>query len=259
MTDPNETAIEDLELSVRSSMFLQELGVATVGELLALPTIRAPRLVVAELSELLSELGVPYPGTWETPATPALVEATGSVEERWQTIATWLADNHPAARGSFRPPADPSAIAEAERALGKTLPDDYRAFLRLHDGQEALGPMVAFCTLLPVAELAPESRSLAELLGEGGFDSSEVDTGIAPVAWDPGWVVIGRFNRSALVLDLAPAEGGTRGQIFTLHVDDDHRRIVAASFSDLLARFFREVQDGTIDLEDEDALDEDED
>jgi hypothetical protein len=53
------TVIEDLEVSVRTSMFLQSLGVTTLEELLAMPEIKAPhRMVAAELQELFDELEV---------------------------------------------------------------------------------------------------------------------------------------------------------------------------------------------------------
>lgn len=255
MSDARETPVEELELSVRSTRLLLELGVETVGALLDLPSIQAPPLVVAELTSLLADMGLAYTGEWKTPPTQSILEANGSVSERWATIEEWLGEHHPSVLESFRPPAGAAAIAASERALGVSLPLEYKEFLMLHDGQEDLGPMVALCALLPVAKLASERDRLAKLLGQGVFDDGSVDDGIARVGWHAGWLPIGRFQRDVLVLDLAPADGGTKGQIFTAFVDDDARTIVASSFADLLSRYFRELQDGTIDLED-DASDE---
>jgi len=51
-----EKPLEDLELSARTADFLVDLGVKTVGELLALPEIRAPKLVAEEAGAALRDL-----------------------------------------------------------------------------------------------------------------------------------------------------------------------------------------------------------
>ncbi|MEZ0314826.1 MAG: SMI1/KNR4 family protein [Myxococcota bacterium] len=232
MSDATSVRVEDLELSVRSMGLLLVLGVETLGDLLALPSIATTKMVVAELTAVLAEHGLTYEGTWDLPETPPAREATGSVTERWHTIEAWMAANAPDALGSLRRPASPEAIAAAEKELGVTLPLDYKELLARHDGQGRLGPMVAYCSLLPVGELFHKRERLAGLMDE----------------WKPGWIPIGQFQRDYMVLDLVPLPGGIVGQIFVCHVDDDRRTPIAASCSDLLARYFRELQDGTIDL-----------
>ncbi|MDB4946988.1 MAG: molybdenum cofactor biosynthesis protein MoeA [Labilithrix sp.] len=249
MSTARDTAIDDLELSVRSMQLLRDLGVSTVGELLDRPSIDAPKQVVAELDAIFDELGVTYTGEWRTPASAPQLAATGTVRERWTTITAWLREHGPSVLASFRPPADAAAIAAAEQALGVTLPAEYKDFLSLHDGQEDLGPMVAHCSLVPVSNLAEERAGLAELLADASFDGEGTAPGIEPVAWREGWLPIGRVQRGALVMDLAPTPAGTLGQVFSLHTDDDVRRVIATSFADLLSVFFAELQDGTIDLD----------
>lgn len=46
------TPIAELGLSVSAAAFLDGLGVRTLGELVAIPEVRAPRLIVAELEGL---------------------------------------------------------------------------------------------------------------------------------------------------------------------------------------------------------------
>ena len=242
-------AIEDVELSFRSAGLLMELGVETVGDLLDLPSITTSALVKTELTAALEDLGATYAGEWVVPAGPPVREATGSLTERWKTVADWLGAEHPDALATFRPPAKEAEIAAAEASLGVALPEDYRAFLALHDGQEDIGPMVAYCSLLPVGELATSRTYHAGLFSEGSFGDDAVQAGIAPVAWNDGWIPVGKFRRSVMILDLAPTSAGTLGQIFIAHSDDDVRRIVAPSFADLVSRYFQELQDGTIDLD----------
>ena len=248
MSEPPGVRVEDLEVSVRSMELLLDLGVETLGDLLALPSISTTKIVVAELTEVLSEHGLVYAGKWDIPETPPVREAIGSVTERWQTIEEWMEERAPDVLESLRPPASAEAIVEAEKQLGVALPAEYKELLARHDGQEDMGPMVGFCSLIPTADLVEKRDWLAGLLSESGFDAEQTDDGIATVVWNPGWVPIGHFQRDYMILDTAPASGGKVGQIFVCYVDDDRRSLVATSCADLLSRFFRELQDGTIDL-----------
>ena len=162
-TDALKMSIEDLECSVSTSEFLGSLGVITVGALLALPEIRVhdsipvrkAASIIAELEGVFESLGVKYRGSLIGSLRPeAQLTATGTVGERWQTIAAWLEGEFPQALAGFSPPASPTAIAAAERELGVTLPDDYKQFLAIHNGQAEFEPMVGQGSLLPVEKLA---------------------------------------------------------------------------------------------------------
>jgi len=57
-----ETPVDELEVSVRTAQILTGLGVKTLGDVLAAPTIKASPHVIAELTFLFDELGVEYTG-----------------------------------------------------------------------------------------------------------------------------------------------------------------------------------------------------
>ena len=61
-----EMSVEELELSARSAQILAGLGVRTLGDLLAAPSIRAPAHVIDELTFLIDELGLEYTGKLES-------------------------------------------------------------------------------------------------------------------------------------------------------------------------------------------------
>lgn len=61
-----EMPVEQLEVSARSAQILADLGVKTLGDLLAAPSIRAPAHVIDELTFLIDELGLEYPGRLES-------------------------------------------------------------------------------------------------------------------------------------------------------------------------------------------------
>jgi cell wall assembly regulator SMI1 len=249
---------------VRTTGFLQSLEVSTVGELLALPVIRAPhKLVAAELSEVFDELQLEYSGEIVVDAPDVkLVEATGDVASRWTTIAAWLGEHKPTLLDGFHPPADASQIAAAEEAIGRTLPDDYRRFLGLHDGQDDVAPMIGTCSLFPAGELAERYADCGALFDEdeAPIDEELVAPGVRAVEYSPGWIPIGRSarGRDYLCIDLDPGEGGRVGQIIKMAVDFDARELVAPSFTDLLSVYFAGVQTGEIaDDDQDDDADED--
>ncbi|MDX9719228.1 MAG: hypothetical protein RBU37_00670 [Myxococcota bacterium] len=80
-----ERSVDELEISVRASHFIQQLGVSTVAELLALPNLAFPptwsaktaQRVRDEVLELLSELGLAYHGVFELPDDDGDVDDDG--------------------------------------------------------------------------------------------------------------------------------------------------------------------------------------
>jgi cell wall assembly regulator SMI1 len=248
-----ETPIDELDVSIRTAGFLAKLGVNTVEELLALPQLRAPKLVAAELQAVLEELDLVFPGQLFVDA-PTLAAAMGDVLERWQTIASWLAEHRPELLEQFRPPATPGALAAAEQAIGRALPDDYKRFLLRHDGQVERAPMVETCSLFPVGSLAAEYQTV-----QGLFESRRpigadlAGEGVRAIECSPGWIPIGRSaqGRDFLCLDLDPAPGGRAGQIIQISVVFAERPRVATSFTELLSVFFEQLQTGEIETEDE--------
>jgi cell wall assembly regulator SMI1 len=266
--DARQLSLDDLELSHRIVRFLGGLGIERLGQLLDRPRIALPedwslaaaRLVTAELELLFEELGLEYAGEIVGPK-PGEIElrATGDVAARWETIRGWIAERHPDAVDGFNPPATPAAIAEAEAALGHALPEDYKRFLLIHDGQDEFASFVGLGRLLSIAEVVE-----TEIYGEPvPVDPSGVGEGVRALDYCPAWIPITESarGRDYLCIDLDPAPGGTRGQIIEYIVDFNDRPLVAPSFADLLSLYFEGIQTGEIDLDedldDEDVADED--
>jgi cell wall assembly regulator SMI1 len=250
------TPLEELEVSVRTAAFLGALQAKTLGELLAMPTIEAPARVAEELRLLFADEGIEYAGTIASPVVNT-VKATGDLAGRWATITAWLHEHQPATLGTFLAGAAPESIAALEAELGVALPEDYRTFLRLHDGQSSGGPMVWTCSLHPVSAIVEawrEQLGLAEEFGDN-FDPSEVAPGVRPVQFSPKWIPIGTSarGRDILSLDLDPAEGGAIGQVILTAVDSDAHQVIAPSFTELLSVYFEGLQTGDVAPEGEDS------
>jgi cell wall assembly regulator SMI1 len=187
---------------------------------------------------------------------PAAKQARGgrSVAERWRLVEAWLRENQPGALKEFRSPAPAGAVAKAEEALGRSLPDDYKAFLAIHDGQEVGGPMVEWATLLPVEDIAEQYASLVSL--DPGADEGEeeieyeTDGKVKAIFYSPAWIPIGRSprGRDFLCLDFDPPKRGKPGQVILFVTDFSERCQVAPSFADLLSVFLKEAKAGEIEF-----------
>ena len=157
------TVLADLDVSPRVAAYLRALGVVTVGELLALPSLTGEPRIIEELHSLFDELEVEFSGDFLLVPGPPPARATGDVRERWSTIRTWLAAEYPARLAEFRPAPSAEAVRAAESMLAVQFPVEYREFLALHDGQEPGAPMVESATLMPLDEVVRRHRILCEL------------------------------------------------------------------------------------------------
>jgi cell wall assembly regulator SMI1 len=131
--------------------------------------------------------------------------------------------------------ASAKAIAAAEKAIGAHLPEEVVAFYRRHDGSED-EPAVEGRELLSLSRMVSEWKIWKDLFDQGTFEANDhgrPGAGVQQKWWIPEWVPVtydGAGNHH--VLDLAPAPGGTRGQILSFWHDDDPRTVEA---KDLLA------------------------
>jgi cell wall assembly regulator SMI1 len=139
---------------------------------------------------------------------------------------------------TLRPGASEAALAAAEKALGRTLPEEVRAFYRHHDGTDDY--VVEGRELLSLERIADEWDIWRDLLEKGTFaanDHGAPGRGVQKRWWIWEWVPVtydGSGNHH--VLDLAPAKGGTYGQILSFWHDDEERKLVGKSFLAWLAK-----------------------
>ena len=130
--------------------------------------------------------------------------------------------------------ASDKAIEEVEQALGLTLPEEVVAFYRRHDGAPEGDYAIEGRELLSLAGIVSEWKIWKDLLDQGTFednDHGDPDEGVQKKWWIPEWVPVtydGSGNHH--VLDLAPAKGGTHGQILSFWHDDSPRTVVAKGF-----------------------------
>lgn len=131
----------------------------------------------------------------------------------------------------WRPGASEAQIVAFEQVIGRRLPDDYRAFLALHDGQEdtvkvnwlpcagRLGSIASIITEYRNSYAEPEPDADAP-----SYDTFSVEDTVRAVIFHPGRVPIGGmpgYEGRNMHLDFIPGERGEPGQVVTRHTDED--------------------------------------
>jgi cell wall assembly regulator SMI1/ankyrin repeat protein len=166
------------------------------------------------------------------PATPA---------ELWQRIESALQrKSKKEMLAGLNAGASPQELSQLERTVGKELLDDFKAAYGIHNGQRGGGDLVPPLAkneegyfLIPIKSIASEWKSWKDLTVRGEFKAKESspETGIQGVWWHPGWIPFASNGAGdSISLDLAPAVGGTIGQVITMGHEISRRQLLAPSF-----------------------------
>ncbi len=175
------------------------------------------------------------------------------LSEVWTRITTCLGEH--ASTLTLRPGASEATIAEVERALGVELPADYRAWLRLHDGEDDVEGRVewlpAWGRLLPIAETLErwrDEQEWAQTDVDESFGWLQDDDRIRGVVKHAKRIVIAgnRYgDGDNTYLDLIPGPAGTSGQVIVATTECDFE-LVGTSFLDFLRRWASAFEAGTL-------------
>jgi cell wall assembly regulator SMI1 len=171
-----------------------------------------------------------------------------SVMDLWQRIEHWLTAYAPHILETFNPGASEAQMVEAEAMLGLALPEDFKAFYRIHNGGGAgfLAIEGMDQGLLPLNYVMQTPRVTID--GEPGFvsDSTRKRPPVQAVQWHTGWVMFAEDGSgNSLCLDMAPAAGGQVGQVFAYdHDDGGPTWVIAPSFAALLAQWAEWLEAG---------------
>jgi anti-anti-sigma factor len=181
------------------------------------------------------------------------------VKEIWRRLDAWLTDGAPAIAESLRPGATEAALAAAEAALGVRLPDDVRASLLIHDGQEDQeDALMADMTLLSLEAIVGTWRTLRAAVDRGGSRGavSVTPRGAIRETWfSPRWIPLAKNEGGdAFCLDLDPGKKGLPGQIVLYLHEAPERDLAAASFREWLSTFVSGLESGEIGYDEEYGL-----
>jgi cell wall assembly regulator SMI1 len=175
----------------------------------------------------------------------ALTNHEKNMHEIWKKFEAWLETNWPDGLKDLNPPATAEEISALETALGVSLPADYVACLKTHNGQaNTVGGLFDNTDFLSTSAIFDQWKVWKELLDSGTFDgnNSEPEPGIKDDWWNAKWIPF-TYNGCGdhHCLDLAPAQGGRVGQVITMWHDMGERTLLADSFSSWFDAYVRDV------------------
>lgn len=181
--------------------------------------------------------------------------SAADVAGAWARVEAALRRVLPDALPSLAGPAEVREIDAIEAALGVTLPQDFRASLRVHNGSNFSGPSpVPLDYLFNTGDIVELTRAW-DSGGDPDLDDPRamayyVDAGeihvngpVRPTSSLAGRVVVGTMNGDVIwFLDLEPPEGGTPGQVVRLDLECGQWDVLAPSWTQLLGRYAEDLE-----------------
>ena len=139
--------------------------------------------------------------------------------------------------------ASPEAIAQAEAALGVTLPAEVRELYSLNDPLW----LPTHDDRLSLQEIVATWRHYCgEWSEEKWREGSDPEGPIKPDWWNRRWIPITFNQGSCHFLDLDPAAGGIMGQVCDYDIEGPKTRVVAPNFRAWIERLVTDLEQGVI-------------
>ena len=165
------------------------------------------------------------------------------MNKEWQKLETWLASNQPASLLDLNPPASDSDIQALEETIGISLPADFIATLKIHNGQKGQARGIfSGLEFLSTQRIQSEWIVWKDLLESGDFNDAEAQPspGVLKAWWTPSWIPF-TYNGAGdhLCIDMHPSSQGRKGQIIAVWHDDGKRSIKADSFAQWFTAFIQ--------------------
>lgn len=177
------------------------------------------------------------------------------IEGAWIRVEAALSRVLPDSLPLLAGPAEASEIDAIEAALGVTLPPDFRASLRVHNGSNYGNPTpVPLEYLFGTGEIV-ELTQAWDSEEDPDFDdprvmARDIDAGrihvsgpVRPTSSLKNRVVVGTMNGDVnWFIDLDPPEGGTPGQVVRLDLECGQWDVLAPSWTALLVRYAEDLE-----------------
>jgi cell wall assembly regulator SMI1 len=194
------------------------------------------------------------------PTPPPTPPATDDMPALWKRLKKALDGD---VRKSLKKGTNDEKLAALEAKIGVQLPADFRASYLLvngqDDGEDGIFPpedaLDEGYNLYPLKGILGEWSSWVQLTESGEFNgrNSSPDPGVRSDWWHRGWIPFAtNGGGDSLCIDMAPADGGTVGQVISMSHESGDRPILAKSFAEFLALVATRLEEA----EDEDEGDE---
>jgi cell wall assembly regulator SMI1 len=167
-----------------------------------------------------------------------------SVRASWKRITDWHDGNARRGRFPLARGAPPEQVDALERTIGARLPDDVRESYLLHNGT---GWLLTYGEVMPVEGVEAMWRRYDQWQRENGYglgadwQPDQLSGPIKSIWWNRLRIpVTDNGGGDPVMIDLDPAEGGTRGQVIKFSHEVGPVRVLAPSW----AEWLRGIADG---------------
>lgn len=189
-----------------------------------------------------------------------------SIEELWKRLEAWGQGHAPKMLEDLNPGAPAQEIAALEQTIGRSLPEDFRQSLGVHDGESDGWPSKVFAdqgAYLSCSAIAENWSMRQQVAAQGGQEFSDeeiaeqissdiitVEGPVRPRTFDAAWIPIMDCNGDVFwALDFAPAEGGAEGQVIQVDLEGTYWRVVATSFESFLTDYVAALEAGSYEID----------
>jgi len=169
----------------------------------------------------------------------------------WDKIEKKLAEIAPEILKDLNNGVTESDIEKLEKTIGTKLPNDFKDFYKLHNGQNNSAGLIESEELLSFDRIIDEWSVWKGLLDKKSFEKSGVpfesdaDEGIKNIWWNKFWIPFtydGSGNHYCI--DLDPDKGGKVGQVIRMWHDDSERTLIADSFKEFISGYADDLSNG---------------
>jgi cell wall assembly regulator SMI1 len=173
----------------------------------------------------------------------------------WKKIEQWIKDNHPAMMDTLNPGATEEDFLKFQSIVGIELPDDFKNFLSIHNGQTWTHlKLFNGDRLLSIDDILHDWNSWKDVLPaidaqcreDFGMPASSLpENGIKDDWWNSAWIPItSNGSGDSFCIDLDPTSEGQSGQIIRMWHDVPERELLAPSFGEWITNYVNDLYRG---------------
>ncbi len=171
------------------------------------------------------------------------------MQDIWNRYKAWLDKHANQLLDDLNDGADTAAFEPIERLMGVDMPDDFKDFYKIHNGQfsDSEDRLFGLEELYSIDRMLQERKKWKERFDKGEFDDleSEPDEGIRSEWWNPYWLPLtGDGTGNHYCIDFAPTRTGNIGQIVRMLHNNPKRKLVAPSFRQWMETYVIELEKG---------------
>lgn len=174
------------------------------------------------------------------------------METIWDRMKAWMQQHAPHLLKELNKGATEQQLDDLEEAIQQKLPASFRAFYKIHNGQDDYGKFI-----LNSQELLSTHRILHEwkiwktlidqntFVTDGSAKKSIADKAIQPIWVHSAWIPFtSNGGGDHYCLDFAPTSAGTSGQVITMIHDAPSRLVLGDSFQDWIEDYVDKLETG---------------